>query len=715
MDSTKMASRSSFSAFSPPCVNSRIRMARGLIKFSVLAVGVCYLLSWVASPTKVFANSWRPVINSKINTVYFGFQGLPILMYMAPIYVVAVLGCVYLYFCERLNLSRSQQQVKREVENEISSSWKRPCFVKSRLGIVSRTELAFLAMFILLLIWTFMNYIHRGLDTITSVNPNDEKRSLVILDWVAVWLGLVGNICLAFMFFPVTRASSILPLFGLTFESSVRYHIWLGHIAMVLFTAHGAFYVLYWGLSGDLMQILKWDKHGISNLAGEISLVAGILMWVTTFPKIRQNMFELFFYTHYLYIVFVVFFALHLGAYFTCMTLPGFYLFVIDRYLRLLQSQQNVKLISARVLPCESVELNFAKSPGLKYPPTSCMFVKVPCVSSLQWHPFTVCSNSDLEEDIISVLIKSEGSWTRKLNQMLSAHPSIEHLQVSVEGPYGPESADFFRHNTLVMVSGGSGIAPFISIIRGLIHAASNARNTPKAILISAFKSSSELEMLDLLLPLSARSPSALSNLDIQIEAYVTREHEHSKSSKAISTIWFKPHHLDAPISATLGPNSWLWLAMIISSSFAISLLLIGFATWYFIYPVDKNTDEIYPRSIKTIIYMLSFCFSIVVTASVAFLWNKKHCAKEVDGVNDINMVPSVDIELETLPGKSLAHVTNVHYGVKPDLAKILSDCGGSSVGVYVCGPKRLQSDVASICSSDSTGNRHFEFISFSW
>ncbi|CAM8977502.1 unnamed protein product [Rhodiola kirilowii] len=386
-----------------------------------------------------------------------------------------------------------------------------------------------------------------------------------------------------------------------------------------------------------------------------------------------------------------------------------------DRYLRLLQSQQNVKLISARVLPCESVELNFAKSPGLKYPPTSCMFVKVPCVSSLQWHPFTVCSNSDLEEDIISVLIKSEGSWTRKLNQMLSAHPSIEHLQVSVEGPYGPESADFFRHNTLVMVSGGSGIAPFISIIRGLIHAASNARNTPKAILISAFKSSSELEMLDLLLPLSARSPSALSNLDIQIEAYVTREHEHSKSSKAISTICFKPHHSDAPISATLGPNSWLWLAMIISSSFAISLLLIGFATWYFIYPVDKNTDEIYPRSIKTIIYMLSFCFSIVVTASVAFLWNKKHCAKEVDRVNDINMVPSVDIELETLPGKSLAHVTNVHYGVKPDLAKILSECGGSSVGVYVCGPKGLQSDVASICSSDSTGNRHFEFISFSW
>lgn len=113
--------------------------------------------------------------------------------------------------------------------------------------------------------------------------------------------------------------------------------------------------------------MLKWDVHGISNVAGEVSLLAGIVMWLTTFPKIRKNMFELFFYTHYLYIIFIVFFMFHLGVYGTCMMLPGLYLFVLDRYLRLLQSQQHVKLISARVLPCEFVELNFAKSPGINH------------------------------------------------------------------------------------------------------------------------------------------------------------------------------------------------------------------------------------------------------------------------------------------------------------------------------------------------------------
>lgn len=75
-------------------------------------------------------------------------------------------------------------------------------------------------------------------------------------------------------------------------------------------------------------------------------------------------MFELFLYTHYLYIFFMIFFILHIGIGFACIMLPGFYLFVIDRYLRFLQSRDKVRLVSARLLPCDALELNFAKSRG---------------------------------------------------------------------------------------------------------------------------------------------------------------------------------------------------------------------------------------------------------------------------------------------------------------------------------------------------------------
>lgn len=111
-------------------------------------------------------------------------------------------------------------------------------------------------------------------------------------------------------------------------------------------------------------QMLKWAKTGISNLAGEISLVSGLVMWATTIPGVRRKFFELFFYTHYLYIVFMVFFVFHVGISYACIMLPGFYIFVIDRYLRFLQSRQRVRLVSARVLPCEAVELDFSKTPG---------------------------------------------------------------------------------------------------------------------------------------------------------------------------------------------------------------------------------------------------------------------------------------------------------------------------------------------------------------
>lgn len=48
-----------------------------------------------------------------------------------------------------------------------------------------------------------------------------------------------------------------------------------------------------------------------------------------------------------------------------------------------------------------------------------------------------------MEPDIVSVVIKSGGSWTSKLHKHLSS--SLDHLQVSVEGPYGPASTHFLR------------------------------------------------------------------------------------------------------------------------------------------------------------------------------------------------------------------------------------------------------------------------------
>lgn len=46
----------------------------------------------------------------------------------------------------------------------------------------------------------------------------------------------------------------------------------------------------------------------------------------------------------------------------------------------------------------------------------------------------------------MSVVIKREGSWSTKLYEMLSSASSVDRLDVSVEGPYGPPSTHFLRY-----------------------------------------------------------------------------------------------------------------------------------------------------------------------------------------------------------------------------------------------------------------------------
>ena len=109
------------------------------------------------------------------------------------------------------------------------------------------------------------------------------------------------------------------------------------------------------------MQILEWKDIGVANLAGVISLLAGLLMWVTSLHPVRKHKFELFFYTHQLFVIFVVFLALHVGDFIFSMAAGGIFLFILDRFLRFCQSRRTVDIISAKCLPCGTVELILSK------------------------------------------------------------------------------------------------------------------------------------------------------------------------------------------------------------------------------------------------------------------------------------------------------------------------------------------------------------------
>ncbi|GMH17269.1 hypothetical protein Nepgr_019110 [Nepenthes gracilis] len=635
-------------------MDGRVRIARRGIWTVTMMVCVGYIMMWMAMPTAVYLTTWLPKLRSQLNSTYFSSQGTNLLIYTFPVLFVAVAGSLYLHLGAKLPYSEPDREAAKK--NRLGR-WRRPLMVRGPLGIVSGIELAFFSMFIALLVWSFSTYLHFFFSKISPSQIEDDGGTLwkAKLDRAALSLGILGNVCLSFLFFPVTRGSSVLPLFGLTSEGSIKYHVWLGHLVMLLFAAHGVSYLLLWALTGRLWEVLKWQHVGVANIPGELSLLVGLCLWATTFPSIRRRFFELFFYTHYLYILFVFFFFLHIGISYACIMLPGFYLFMIDRYLRFLQSRSRVCLISARVLPCETLELNFSKSPDLNYTPTSLLFINVPSISKLQWHPFTISSSSSLEQETVSVVVKAEGSWTRKLYEMVAFSPA-DRLEVSIEGPYGPTSTHFLRHDLLVMVSGGSGITPFFSIIRELIYGKTTLKwKIPKLLVICAFKKSSDLTMLDLLLPISD-IPSNLSDFDLHIEAYVTRERElRTEDLKPMRAVWFKPSASDLRFG----------------SKKEIQLQRSKLQT------PTKNLQQT-PMSRESQFY-------------------------------------NPNTELESLPHRSLVESTNVHYGERPDLKRLLFDCKGSSIGILVSGPKKMRHEVAAICSSGLADNLQFESISFTW
>lgn len=229
------------------------------------------------------------------------------------------------------------------------------------------------------------------------------------------------------------------------------------------------------------------------------------------------------------------------------------------------------------------------------------------------------------------------------------------------------------------MISGGSGIAPFMSIIRDIIsQSIESTTKVPKVLLVAAFKNTTDLTMLDLLLPLSESSLD-ISKLQLQIEAYVTQEAERplEDSKNLIETNLFKPNPSDSPISAVLGKNSWLCLGAIISSSFIMFLLLLGFVTRYHIYPVELRGEN-YHYSYKILWDMFLVCVSIFVATSAVFLWQKRRISLEGNQIQNVNistptMSPSSwlsvsDKEVESLPNQSLVQSTKVHFGSRPDL-----------------------------------------------
>ncbi|KAI9126546.1 hypothetical protein K1719_002142 [Acacia pycnantha] len=680
-------------------------------------------ITWVALifllPAEFFNHLFEKWIRATRGTP-FGITGSIFLLLSGPILIISFLAIAHLI------VSGEKLHERKNSKRPSFRLWTFPVLVDGPFGVVSAAEFIGIVLFSAYVIWAVYAYTVRAFEM--SEQFYSKSKSIIMLEILGLRLGSIGLYCLAFLFLPISRGSVLLRFIDIPFEHATRYHVWLGHLTMVLFTLHGLFYVIAWAMDGRLIEeLIQWKDIGVANLPGVVSLIAGLLMWVTSFSPVRKWNFELFFYTHQLYVVFVVFLALHVGDFIFTMAAGGIFLFVLDRFLRFCQSRRTVNVVSAKCLPCGTVELVVSKPQYLRYNALSFIFIQVREISWLQWHPFSVSSSPLDGKYHLAVLIKVLGKWTEKLRQKIIEAEALEELSVvhvSVEGPYGHEVPYHLMYENLILVAGGIGLSPFLAILSDILHRVREGKPClPKRILLVwAVKRSNELPLLSTV-DMEAICPFFADKVNIDIHIYVTRESEPPLEEACV----YKPMKSSlcpmpsaSGMSVLVGTGDNIWSGLYVISSTVGFVILLGLLNVFYINPFGVRKWWY-----KGLLFVACMVASVVIFGGMVVglwhMWERQSYAKEISN-NTNTKAEKIEQNGTATPkdtSQEYAGISTVtRYGSRPDFKEIFEwvseKWGHVDVGVIVCGPPALQSSVAQEIRCHSiTRQRHHPIFHF--
>jgi NADPH oxidase len=238
-------------------------------------------------------------------------------------------------------------------------------------------------------------------------------------------------------------------------------------------------------------------------------LISMLLLYTGAHGIIRQRHFEIFWYAHHVFIIFMLALYTHAsGCFFRDTPDPispfqgrlfwrhclgyeswrwqlctgGLYLY--ERALREVRSRRTTRVVRIIKHPngepraltvlrncCEHlvvVEIRFVK-PSMKYHAGQWLFVNVPRLSRLQWHHFSITSYP--RDPYVSVHIRQTGDFTRAVGFALGSAPSIR-----VDGPYGTPVKDVFANDIAILIGAGIGITPWASVLKNICYLRSRSQ-----------------------------------------------------------------------------------------------------------------------------------------------------------------------------------------------------------------------------------------------
>ncbi|KAH8486873.1 hypothetical protein H0E87_025757 [Populus deltoides] len=647
-----------------------------VLKVLMIIIFAGWIAVWIQKPTNMWTRKWKGAEDSSRYTV-FGYYGLYFAVYTFPLISLTIIGLVY------LNLV-SREPPRSRPARSATIGFSNPVLVNSFLGILSSIEILAVFLFVLFLAWTYYARISNDFKKLMPIKSlNLDLWQLKYLR-VATRFGLLAEACLALLLLPILRGLALFQILGIQFEASVRYHIWLGTSMILFATIHGASTLFIWGVSHHIQD----EKTGRIYLAGEIALVTGLVIWISSLPQIRRRRFEIFYYTHHLYIVFLIFFLFHAGDRHFYSVFAGIFLFGLDKLLRIVQSRPETCVLSARIFlfPDKAIELTLPKDPRLKYTPTSVIYMKIPSISKFQWHPFSITSSSNLDDHTMSVVVKCNGGWTSTFYDVIQAEldsdtGSMSCMPVSIEGPYGPASLDFLRHDSLLMIAGGAGITPFLSILKEIASVNSSRYRFPTQVqLIYVVKKSQDICLLNSVSSLLLNQSS--TQLSLKLKVYVTQEERSNATVRGLvndlSLVRTVNFSTECSKYAVHGPESPIWMAAMAALSsikFIVSLICFNHiflphekksaVTEKMVLPSEKKAaKEKTPSSLVDLLLLASFIIALACNNFLASILRWKRLKKDIPPVSPKQGKATEHGLVET---RSPVEEHELHFGGRPD------------------------------------------------